>query len=114
MLDWEYAAVSWLPFDWFHYICSVILDREKRKATSPESALALLKTTFGRRNPQADVIRGASSRLLQDIGLCPTLYPQLHTIGLFDFLRRRFGDRSLPSFLPLFRHICDDGANVNP
>ncbi len=105
VLDWEYATVSWPPFDWLHYICSVILDGKKKGTATPETARDLLQRAFSLRDARSGVIQRASHRLLRNLELNPELYPHYCTLGLFDFIRRRFEIQSLPSFLPLFRQI---------
>ena len=100
-LDWEYAGLSWAPFDWFHHVGSVLLDRT-RKARSPEVALETLQDAFARDGVWLRAISRPSCLLLNKMGIDTELFPQFCTVGAFDFLRRRFGIEGLHDFQPFF------------
>ena len=110
VLDWEYASVSWAPFDWLHYICSAILDQRKR-APSPGKAQVDLGEAFDERDPRFPIIRETTCHLMASLHLDPRLWHEFCALGIFDFIRRRFGVGSLQEFLPLFDRLpSSDGV----
>ena len=101
VLDWEYASVSWPPFDWFYYVCSAFVDRHRKAAGNVEATREVLQHILNGRNRRSGIVRDLTYRLLRNIGLTADLYPPFFTLGVFNFLLRRFDVPHLPSFLPL-------------
>jgi hypothetical protein len=107
VLDWEYAAVSWPVYDWFHYICSSLIDGNRKAARDPGVAMGLLLAALRPQSPLASRVRKQTQHLIDGLGTSPDLYPDFVILGICDFVRRRYGPKMIPAFSPLLSTLVE-------